>query len=133
LGLGQHQALLRHRRRERLQALRHAGQVGAEPDVPHPEGGHRHAALAQLVGDPQLAPGGLIDGYLDHRRLDRRVDPVLPIGLAPGQLLTGDLATLLVELLEPVEAVPAVAQHLAGLADAAELLGQLQHTQPCCG
>src|SRR5262249_39753223 len=35
-------------------------------------------------------------------------------------------AALLVELLEPVEAVAAVAHHFAGLADIAELLGELQ-------
>src|SRR5262249_43909915 len=33
-----------------------------------------------------------------------------------------------VQLLEAVEAVPAVAHHLAGLADIAELLGQLEQT-----
>jgi hypothetical protein len=36
------------------------------------------------------------------------------------------IATLVVELLEPVEAVAAVAHHFAGLADIAELLGELQ-------
>ena len=41
------------------------------------------------------------------------------------------LAAFVVQLLEPVEAVAAVAHHLAGLADIAELLGQLQ--QPDLG
>jgi hypothetical protein len=35
---------------------------------------------------------------------------------------------LVVEFLEPVKAVPAVAHHLAGLADVAELLGKLQQS-----
>jgi hypothetical protein len=35
---------------------------------------------------------------------------------------------LLVELLEAVEVIAAVAHHLAGLADVAELLGQLQQS-----
>ena len=37
-----------------------------------------------------------------------------------------DLAALLVQLLEPIEAVPAVSHHLAGLADIAELLGEFE-------
>jgi hypothetical protein len=90
------------------------------------QGGDLHPAPAQLIGNPQLPPGGLLDGQFDHGRLDRRVDAVLGVRLAPGELLEGDLAALLVKLLEAVEAVPAVAHHLAGLADAAELLGQLQ-------
>src|SRR5438105_6610935 len=36
------------------------------------------------------------------------------------------LAAFIVQLLEPVEAVPAIPQHLAGLTDVAELLGQFQ-------
>src|SRR5437016_14676388 len=41
--------------------------------------------------------------------------------------LKGDLAALLVKLLKTIEAVPRVPHDLAGLADVAELLGQLQH------
>ena len=43
-----------------------------------------------------------------------------------GQLLQGQFAAGVVEVLEPVEAVAAVAHHLAGLADVAELPGKLQ-------
>jgi hypothetical protein len=46
-------------------------------------------------------------------------------------LLQGKFAAFVVQFLEAVEAVPAVAHHLAGLADVAELLGQLQ--QPGLG
>jgi hypothetical protein len=102
----------------------------AEPDFPHAEGGHHDAALAELVGDPELPPGGLVDGHPDRRRLDRGVDPILQVRLAPGELLQRDLAAFLVQLLEA--AVAAVAHDLAGLADAAELLGQLQ-APPCRG
>src|SRR5437868_710316 len=48
--------------------------------------------------------------------------------LAPADLLQCQLAAFVVQLLEPIEAVPAVAHHLAGLADIAELFGQLQQT-----
>ena len=42
------------------------------------------------------------------------------------------LAAFVVQLLEPIEAVAAIPHHLAGLADIAELLGQLQqaHFRP---
>src|SRR5205814_4081645 len=46
----------------------------------------------------------------------------------PADLLQCQLAAFVVQLLEPIEAVPAVPHHLAGLANIAELLGQLQQT-----
>src|SRR5262245_51045170 len=48
-----------------------------------------------------------------------------------ADFLQGQFAALVIELLEPVEAVAAVAHHFAGLADIAELLGELQ--QPNLG
>src|SRR5262249_58412477 len=53
---------------------------------------------------------------------------VLQHRLLATDFLQGQFAALVVELLEPVEAVAAVAHHLAGLADIAELLGELQQT-----
>jgi hypothetical protein len=46
--------------------------------------------------------------------------------LLQGDFGQRDLAAFLVELLEALEAVPAMAHHFAGLADVAELRGQLQ-------
>ena len=82
-----------------------------------------------------LAPGRLVDGERDHGFLDRRIGPVLEDRLAPREFLQRQLAAFVVELLEPIEAVPAIAHHLAGLGDPgsspgqaiAELLGQLEH------
>ena len=82
--------------------------------------------LGQFVGDPRLAPGRLVDRHGDHRRLDLRQHPVLQDRLAARHLLQRQLAAFVVEILEPVEAVPAVAHDLAGLADVAELLGQFE-------
>jgi hypothetical protein len=59
--------------------------------------------------------------------LQRRA--VLQDWLAPADLLQGQLAAFVVQLLEAVKTVAAVAHHLAGLADIAELLGQLQQTE----
>src|SRR4029078_6407762 len=60
------------------------------------------------------------DGFALRRRA------VLQNRVAPFQLLQRQFAARLVKLLEPVEAVARVAHHLAGLADIAELPGQLQ-------
>ena len=54
-------------------------------------------------------------------------DPVLQDRLPAGDLLQGGFAARLVQFLEAVEAVAAIAHHLAGLGDIAELLGQFQH------
>ena len=45
--------------------------------------------------------------------------------------LQRQLATFVVQLLEAVETIAAVANHLAGSADVAELLGKLQQSDAC--
>src|SRR3954468_5066800 len=59
-------------------------------------------------------------------RLDLGRRAVRQQGLTTGQLLKGELAAGVVELLEAGEAVARGAHHLAGLAHVAELLGELQ-------
>jgi hypothetical protein len=56
---------------------------------------------------------------------------VLQGWLSPRQFLQRQFAACIIELLEAIETVAAVAHHLAGLADVAELLGQLE--QPYLG
>jgi hypothetical protein len=92
-----------------------------------PNGETVRPRFQELVGDPGLAPGRLVDGERDHGFLDRRIGPVLEDRLAPREFLQRQLAAFVVELLEAIEAVPAIAHHLAGLGDIAELLGQLEH------
>src|SRR3954447_26244956 len=86
-------------------------------------------AGAHLVGDADLAEGGLLQRQLDDERLDLRRRAVGQKRLLAGQLLQGEFAASVVELLEAVEAVARVAHHLAGLAHVAELLGQLQQAE----
>jgi hypothetical protein len=54
---------------------------------------------------------------------------VLQDWLAPADFPQRQLAALVIEFLEVVKAVAAVAHHLTGLADIAELLGQLRQTE----
>src|SRR5690606_21976337 len=126
LRLGQHESFLRTLSLERLQPLLHGLQIVPEPHAAHAERRNGVPLLFELVGDPHLAEGRPLDRHLDHGFLDRRIDPVLLERLAARHLGERQIAALLVELLEAIEAVAAVSHDPAGLADAAELLGQLQ-------
>jgi hypothetical protein len=128
LPLGQQDAVLRHPGFERLQAQLHRRQVVALPHAAHPSRRDRQAAALEGLRDAHLAPGRLLDCQR-HRRLfdlDRRA--VLQDRFAAADFLQRQLAAFVVQLLEAVEAVSAVAHHLAGLADIAELLGQFQQS-----
>jgi hypothetical protein len=126
LALGQQDTLLRHLGFECLEAVFHRGQVMALPHATHTGGGNRQPTPLQRLRYPHLAPGRLLDCHLDRRLFDVRRRPVLQDRLAAADLLQRQLAAFVVQLLEPIEAVAAVAHHLAGLADIAELLGQFQ-------
>src|SRR3954464_11310176 len=84
------------------------------------------AALTHLVGNPDLAKGRLLQRQLDDNRLDLGRRAVRQQRLASRELLKGDFAADLIQLLEAVEAVARVAHHLARLADVAELLRKFQ-------
>src|SRR4051794_4094366 len=55
-----------------------------------------------------------------------RLGSVLQTRLTPADLLQRQLATLLIQFLEPVEAIPRVAHHLASLRNTPEHLRKLQ-------
>src|SRR6516164_4572576 len=102
------------------------GLLVAQPHTAHAGGGDREPALSQLVGNADLTEGRLLDRQRYDGILDLLRHAVLQYRLLAADFLQGQFAALVVELLEPVEAVAAVAHHLAGLADIAELLGKLQ-------
>src|SRR3954467_15925661 len=56
LGLGEHQALLRHLGFQSLQPVLHGGQVVALPDAAYAGRGDGLTALGQLIGDPAADP-----------------------------------------------------------------------------
>src|SRR5262249_10163283 len=111
---------------QRLEPLVHGFQVMAQPYAAHAGGGDREPALPELVGNADLTEGRLLDRQRYDGILDLLRHAVLQHRLLAAAFLQGPFAALLVELLEPVEAVAAVAHHFAGLADIAELLGELQ-------
>src|SRR3954471_24110937 len=63
------------------------------------------AALTHLVGNPDLAKGRLLQRQLDDDRLDLGRRAVRQQRLASRELLKGDFAADLIQLLEAVEAV----------------------------
>ena len=125
LALGQHQPLLSDLGLQRLQPLLHRLQVMALPDAAHARRRDGMPAGSDLIGNPDLPIGGLFQGNLRDQGLDLRSRAVGQERLASAQLLQRHLATGVVELAKPVEAVARVAHHLTGLADVAELLGKL--------
>ena len=126
LRLGQHQAFLGALGFQRLEPLVHRLQVVAQPHTAHAGRGDREPALSQLVGNADLTEGRLLNGERNDGVLDLLRHAVLQHRLLAADFLQAQFAALVVELLEPVEAVAAVAHHLTGLADVAELLGELQ-------
>ena len=126
LRLGQQDALLGYLGLECLEAVLHRGQVVALPDATHTGRRNRQPAPLQRFRHSHLAPGRLL-GRQRHSRLfdvDRRA--VLQNRLLAANLLQRQFAAFVVQLLEPVEAVAAVAHHLTRLAHIAELPGQFQ-------
>ena len=112
---------------KRLQPLGHGVEVVASPDAADAGGRDAKALLGQLVGHPRVSPGRLLHRQLEDAPLDRLGHPVLRVRHPARHLDQRRLAALLVEVLEPIEAVAGKSHDPAGLADAAELLRQLQH------
>ena len=87
---------------------------------------HTQRTPAGDTVSPDLPERWLLDGELNNGAFDIFRDPVLEDWLLPGNFGQRQIAAFVVKLLEAVEAVPAVAHHLAGLAHVAELLGEFE-------
>jgi hypothetical protein len=97
----------------------------AQPHAAYARGGYRQPPLFQLVSDTNLPKGWLLNRERHDGIFDLLRHAVLQHRLLAADLLQRQLTTLVVQFLEPVEAVPAIAHHLACLTDVAELLGKL--------
>jgi len=126
LGFRQHQPVLGALGLERFQPLLHGLEVMTLPDAADPSRRDGQAPPFHRFGHPDLTPGRLLDGDGHHRLLDLGGGAVLQHRLAAAHLSQGQFAAFVVQFLEAIKAVARVAQHLAGLADIAELAGQLQ-------
>jgi len=100
----------------------------ALPHAAHASRRNRQTALLQLIGDANLAEGRLLNRKCNDSVLDLLRHTVLQHRLLAADLLQRELAPLVVEFLEAIETVAAVAHHLAGLADVAELFGKLKQS-----
>jgi len=121
-------ALLRDLGFERFEPLLHGGQVMPYPDTT--DTGRRNAAplFGEFIGDPMLTSRGLIDRNGDDRVFEVAGDAIAEIRLAAADFAERLFAAGLVQLLEAIEAVSAVAHHLTGLRHVTQLLGELQHS-----
>jgi hypothetical protein len=91
---------LRHLGLEGLEALLHRLEIVTLPDPAHARRRDRVALLAHLVGHPDLAEGGLLQREREDSRLDLGRRAVRQQGLLAGELLEGELAARVVQLLE---------------------------------
>ena len=98
-------------------ALPHAADAGRR---------NREPTLSQFVGDTHLPEGWPLNGERYDSGLDLLSDAVLKHRLLARDFGQRDLAAFVVQLLESIEAIPAIPHHLASLAHIAELLGELQ-------
>src|SRR5215831_11663087 len=128
LGFGQQDVILRHFGFESLEAVFHRGQIVALPHAAHTSGRDRQAPPLQHFRHPHLAPGRLLNRQVDRRLFDFRRGAVLQNRFAAADLLQRQLAAFVIQLLEAVKAVPAVAHHLTGLAHVTKLFGQFEQT-----
>ena len=65
----------------------------------------------------------LINGKPDNCLLDVLFNTILDAGLFPADLLKNQLSTIIVELIEAVEAVSRISNYLAGLRDIIQCRG----------
>ena len=84
-----------------------------------------NSAARQRVWDRLAAEGVARFPFPPHGRISIARVP----SWRPHDSLRSSRATFVVELLEPLKAVAAIAHHLARLADIAELLGQFQEPE----
>ncbi len=121
LSFGENDTLFGNLGFEHLQAGLEVGQVVAHPDRTDPAGGDEDALLAQLVGDPDLAVGRIVDGVFDNGVLGFEIDPVLEIGRPARPLQQRLDAAILDRVPVAVKCIARQAHDLTGLRDIAEL------------
>ena len=130
LAFGQHQAFLGDLGFERLEPFLHRLQIMALPDPANASRRDRMAELAKLVGDADLAISRLVQRKLDDDASTSGGVRFFRIGLRRVSSCSANSPPASYSSLNG-KSCPAIADHFAGLADIAELPGQLQ--QPDLG
>ena len=125
LGLGQDQAFLGALGLQCFEPLVHRSRGHDAATRTHAGGRDREPALAQFVGDADLTEGRLSTASATTASSISCATQFF-LRLLAADLFQRQLAAFVIEFLKAVEAVAAIAHHLAGLADIAELLGELQ-------
>src|SRR5882672_1214789 len=100
-------------------------QPWALPPTPSPCGRDRPPSLRSRMSCPSLAPRRVLQRQGLHRGFPLGDYAVLAVRLAPTQLLHGRFAPCVLQLFEPIEALPTLPHPFARLRHLAPLLGQL--------
>ena len=98
------------------------------PHTAHAGGRNHEPTFPQFVGDTDLTERRLLDGERNDGVFDLLRHAILQHGLLAADLLQSKVPAFVVKLLEAIEAVAAIAHHLAGLTHIAELFGKLQQS-----
>ena len=132
--VGQGQPAFRRGLLQAQQALVLGQQAVALPDPAHAAGGDLDALQHQLLGNPQRPVAGMFQGVVQDGLLDLGR---YPVGMRPsgaGHTVDQTVGAVSLEVAtDLVELLSAVAHHLAGPGDVAEVGGQFQQRQfaPC--
>jgi hypothetical protein len=132
--VGERELALGGRLFQAQQALVLGQQALALPDAAHAAGRHRDAAQHELLGDPERAVAGMGQRMIEDRLLDLGADPVRVRGAGADQAVEQPVGAIGLEVpADLVELLARIAHHPAGLADVAELGGELEQAAlaPC--
>jgi hypothetical protein len=124
LRVGEDPAVLRHFGLKGFEPVLHGRQIVPDPHAADARGRDPLPLLGELIRDPHLSPRGLIDRQGHHRRFEVTRNAIPEIRLPATNLLQRFFTTGVVQLLEPIETVPAIAPDLTGLGHVSELPGE---------
>lgn len=111
--LGKDQPILRNASRKCLQALRERLQVMTQPNRACTGRGDKCAPFAQLVRHTGLPKSRLFEGESHYCSFNGRINAIAQVWLLARKLLQRRFPARIVQLFEPIEAIPAEPHHLA--------------------
>ncbi len=117
MGFGEDVVIFRGPFLQALQPQMRFFQPVPDPDAADPARTDDNPGFLELVGDPDLSVGGILQGILQNPLLDLRRDPVPDPGIGPRLLQQTFDALFLQGGLDVVVMLAADAQFPAGLAD----------------
>jgi len=107
---------------QRLQTFLECFEPMSYPDRAHATWRHKDTVLFESVGDTYLPQSRILQSHFQNRFCYNRIHSILWVWLTPAQFAQALFPLLIVQLLEPVEAIPGIAHNLAGFTHISQLL-----------